>query len=208
MTQPRQTDPPGPALALVQPPPPGPTVPVDVPAAVEQFQTPLLRYVIPMLRGDHEQAQDIVQDTFLRLHRHLQQHGSDSIQSLSTWLYRVAHNLVMDHGRKTRREHRLQQSVAAEALAASHARHDPEAPGSPDAASPADLERREAASLALAHLHQLPDDLRELLLLRLDEGLTLRQIAQVTGLSAGNVCVRVNQGLRQLAQRLHEAGAV
>ena len=38
-------------------------------AAVERYETPLLRYAGQMLRGDHQQAQDIVQEAFLRLYR-------------------------------------------------------------------------------------------------------------------------------------------
>ena len=45
-------------------------------AAVESHQTPLLRYAGQMLRGDHDQAQDIVQDAFLRLHRLIGDNGS------------------------------------------------------------------------------------------------------------------------------------
>ena len=59
---------------------------------VESFESPLLRYVIVLLRCPRERAEDIVQEVFLRFHHQVRNHGHDSIEDVPAWLYRVAHN--------------------------------------------------------------------------------------------------------------------
>lgn len=92
-------------------------------AAVERYETPLLRYAGQMLRGDHEYAQDIVQEAFLRLHRQMGNDAmappdanSDATNATTitndkapgagaggrAWLYKVVHNLVIDALRSSR----------------------------------------------------------------------------------------------------------
>ena len=55
---------------------------------------------------------------------------------------------------------------------------------------------------------KLSDTHREVLLLKVIQGMTLREIGDVLGLTPGNVAYRVNQGLRELARRLKDAGIV
>ncbi len=68
----------------------------DLMAVVAHYQSPLLRYVGQILgRVDHE-AEDIVQEAFVRLHRQVAGHGSGSVRHLTAWLFRVTHNLTID----------------------------------------------------------------------------------------------------------------
>ncbi len=68
--------------------------------------------------------------------------------------------------------------------------------------------QKEACEQAVEELHKLPDEEREILVLRIMEGMTLREISIVTGLKVGNVDYRVNKGLRQLTARLKTAGVI
>jgi len=175
--------------------------PLDFAAVVARFEGPLLRYARQIVRQEAD-AQDVVQEAFLRLHRQVQQHGQASIQSMNAWLSRVTHNLAMDLLRKRNLDAALQQNVAQDAprpTAASPA---------DDPANPGNLETREAAEIALAELNRLPAEQKQVILLRLIQGLKLAEISEVTGLSTGNVDYRVNQGLRELAKRLKNAGVI
>src|SRR5690606_16008815 len=83
----------------------------DFAALVDPFEGPLLRYVGALLAGPADaEAQDVVQETFLRLHRQQTQYGVDSIGQLDSWLFRVAHNLARDAGRKRQRRQRMHLS--------------------------------------------------------------------------------------------------
>ena len=202
----------------------GPASPVgaiDVAALVPRFESALLRYVSQLLGRRDDAIEDIVQDAFLRLHRHVAAGGAGSIDNVSTWLFRVAHNLTMDtlRRRKVRRDYQegLAQSErrAGEAMPGSHsfASHSGETAGGSDGDAGAgidalaELERREACQRAMAELAALPENQRQAVQLRL-EGLTVRQIAQVTDTSVGNVGYRISQGLAELSKRLKRAGVI
>jgi RNA polymerase sigma-70 factor (ECF subfamily) len=180
----------------------------DVAALVPQYQTPLLRYVGALLHGDKDQAQDLVQEAFLRLHRHVQQNGHAGIANPSAWLFRVAHNLAMDVGRKRVLE-RPAPAPGSESERTSGGRahgHGADGRAGADGDVLEELVRKEACTRAMAELQRLPDDQKSVLLLKIVEGMTLREIAQVTGLTVGNAAYRVNQGLRELSRRLTPGG--
>jgi RNA polymerase sigma factor (sigma-70 family) len=67
---------------------------------------------------------------------------------------------------------------------------------------------REACSIAMSELQTLPEEERQVILLRIVEGLNLREIGEITGLSVGNVDYRINKALRELTGRLKNAGVV
>ena len=58
---------------------------------VERYQVRLLNFVVRMI-GDRERAEDLVQEAFLRVHRHL--HRFDRTRKFSTWVYTIASNLA------------------------------------------------------------------------------------------------------------------
>jgi RNA polymerase sigma-70 factor (ECF subfamily) len=63
------------------------------------YQQPLLKYARRLTGGDTGRAEDVVQETFLRAWKHLDQLTADR-GSVSGWLRRVAYNLVMDGYRR------------------------------------------------------------------------------------------------------------
>ena len=173
----------------------------DLPALVNEFQTPLIRYVTRLIGYPLDDVEDVVQDTFLRLHRQVTEQGPDSISNLKTWLFRVAHNKAMDVGRKRSRRKASRDHVVQEAVDSQKADASPQ-----DLADA--LANREAREKAMEELDNLPDELREVVVLKIMEGMSMRQIAVVLDMSASNVCYRFNQALAELARRLKEKGVV
>lgn len=193
--------------------------PLDFAQAMADYEPRLLRYAARLLgptnavtvEGDAErsggpgrdtQPADLVQEAFLRLHRHCRSHGSATIEHPCTWLYRVVHNLAMDTIRKRIRQRGAQPRLETDARrrAADADRHDADALGQ--------LEHREQVDLAMRLLHDLPERQRQVITLKLLDGLTLRQIAEVMDATPGSVNYHLNQGLQRLAQQLRQKGAV
>ncbi len=173
----------------------------DLMAVVARYQSPLLRYVGQMLgRIDHE-AEDIVQEAFVRLHRQVAKRGSASIKHLSTWLFRVAHNLTIDLLRK-----RSRRKVASEKTTEAVIPVEEQAADDMDVLG--EVLRREARQVALRELAQLNEQHRQVVLLKIIQGMTLREVAEVVGVSVSLVNYRLNQGLQELAQRLKKSGVV
>jgi len=167
----------------------------DLTAIMADYETPLLRYVGHLVNRP-EDAQDIVQEVFLRYCRWSRDADAAAVRNPSGWLFSVAHNLAQDALRRRQRERQARREIGpapaevAECDAVDH------------------IIRQAASERALAELKRLPEELRQVLVLKVIQDMTLRDIAKVTGLSFGNVAYRVNQGLKELAMRLKEAGVV
>lgn len=141
----------------------------------------ILRYV-----QDAALAEDLYQEAFLRLLRAAPRWRPRA--RLSTWLYRVALNLCIDHARK-RRESVL-DPAAAEALLDRR-------PGPQD-----HLQASQTAQWLRAEVARLPAEQRAVLLLRVYGGLSEREVAEVVGCPVGTVKSRLHYALRRLRERL------
>jgi RNA polymerase sigma-70 factor (ECF subfamily) len=173
----------------------------DLMAVVVRYQGPLLRYVGRMLGVHDSQTEDVVQETFVRLHRQVCTHGADSVRHLTTWLFQVAHNLTLDVLRqKARRQNAGQACQDPASVAAEQAVDDLDALG--------EAIRQEARQVALRELGELDELHRQVILLKVVQGMTLRQVAEVVGVSITTVNYRLNEGLGMLARRLRRAGVV
>jgi RNA polymerase sigma-70 factor (ECF subfamily) len=159
----------------------------DVLALFDAFRDPLLRYVcgFGISVGDGE---DVIQDVFVALFKHLQQNGSRA--NLQGWLFRVAHNQALKRRVRQRRERDYVDVAQAAAHALSDTRHDPEQ----------QLAEQRRRRRLLSVLSVLPERDRHCVYLR-GQGLRYREIAHVLGISLGAVAKIV---ARTIA-RLHRA---
>jgi RNA polymerase sigma-70 factor, ECF subfamily len=165
-------------------------------AVVRRYQGPLLRYVCARL-NEHD-AQDVVQDVFLRLHKTMTRDGLKGITHMSTWLFRVAHNRATDLMRKRGVDARAKQAIA----------ETPTANGAGERGGLDEVVHREDCRLVLGMLDKLPPQQREVLLLRVSQGMSYRQIGEVTQRALGTVGYFMNQGLGTLAKELKAAGVI
>ena len=158
---------------------------------VERYHGPLLSYLFRLTDGDRPLAEDLVQDTFLRV---LQQRTYQPGRPFKPWLYAVATHLAHDHFRSpaTRRTTRLDDDQETPM----HGIHD---------ASPGPEERAQMAEQGRAvawAVQQLGGELRVTLLLRFDAGLSLREIAEALGVPLGTVKSRLSAGTHKLRSLL------
>jgi RNA polymerase sigma-70 factor (ECF subfamily) len=158
---------------------------------VRRYQTPILN-LARALTGGGADAEDLAQDVFVRAWRSLAGFRGES--TFSTWLHRVAINVIQSHRSRTSRLRRLFPWPAA-----GGAIDDP----IESAAAPGDVERdvvlRDAIDKALA---TLPADLRLAVTLRDVQGLDYRAIAEVTGTPIGTVESRIFRARQRLKKEL------
>ena len=151
----------------------------------DQFQGRILSYTLRCGLPFHD-AEDVVQETFLALHRHLELGRPRS--NLSGWLFRVAHNLALK--RRTTIQV-TERSILDESALDQHP-----CP-SPNAEEEFLFSQRQRRLRAV--LRALPDQDRRCLHLRA-EGLKYREIAEVLGISLGGVSMSLARSLARIAR--------
>jgi len=174
----------------------------SIEAIVRRYESQLLRYVAHTIGPEYEEEQDVVQEVFIRLNRQIQRKGLNSIKNLKCWLYRVAYNLAMDTGRRRRRLSRKRNELTEDPVYSPS--QNSETTGSPEE----NKGRQEMHQLAMQELDQLPPEQRNVVLLKMIEDMTLREISDATDLKIGTVNYRLTQGLKNLAERLKAYGAM
>ncbi len=144
------------------------------------------------LLGNAEDAADVTQDAFLRVHRNMARFRGDS--SFTTWLYRVVVNLaITELRRRTRSRTQLMEDIAP-----------PEAWRAEDEGADAPLlhlemgEERETVQSVLRHL---PPDYRAVLVLRHFQQLAYDEMCQVLGLTMSQVKTRLHRARKMFKER-------
>lgn len=153
-----------------------------------RHQAPLLRYAAHLL-GPGDSSEDAVQETFLRLLREAKELVGN--ENLAPWLFRVCRNLCADVQRKEVRMQQRHQRVAVPDLSP---------PG------PIALELDEERGKVRQLLGELPEREREILILKVLEGKTFREIQTLLGVSLHEVFTTAHRALRRLADGLRAAG--
>lgn len=151
----------------------------------DEFRCPLLRYSLSLGLSIHD-AEEVVQDVFLALFRHLQL--GRSRKNLRGWLFRVAHNLTL---KKRLANRTVVQRSADDASMTEHA--DP----APDPEEQLMVAQRRYRLQAV--VQALPENDQHCLRLRA-EGLRYREISTVLGLSLGAISISLTRSLARLAR--------
>ncbi|MFQ5595498.1 MAG: sigma-70 family RNA polymerase sigma factor [Anaerolineae bacterium] len=131
-------------------------------AIYDQYAAKIYIYFYHRL-GDRQLAEDLMGDVFVRMVEAVDTpRFADT--SLSGWLYRIAHNLLVDHFRKQSEEVTLPEELAMSS----------EGPA-------AIVERKLAQDGLRKALEVLTEDQRQVIVLRFGEGLTAREVAEIMG---------------------------
>jgi len=159
----------------------------------ERLQRPLAVYALKLLGGDWGRAQDCVQEAFVKLCREPREKVESHVDA---WLFKTCRNQAMDIHRK---EARMNFNSEAAALAELRSReHDPEQRVS-------QVEQQQQVEQQIARLPKLE---QEVILLRLVQGLSYKQIAEVTDLSVSHVGVLLHQAILRLRKMMSATDGV
>jgi RNA polymerase sigma-70 factor (ECF subfamily) len=152
--------------------------------------------VLYRLVGNHEEARDLSQEAFLKAYRGLGTFKREA--RFSSWLYQIALNATRDRMRRRRRhpdvsldglEGRPEDSLQDERPSAFEM-----------------IEARDLSRVVAAAMAGLPDEQREVLILKEYEGLTFPEIAETLDVPLSTVKTRLYRGLVQLRTRLERQG--
>jgi RNA polymerase sigma-70 factor (ECF subfamily) len=139
--------------------------------------------------GDHHDAEDLTEQTFLQAYRHFERAQRESQgRPLRPWLIRIAHNLAANLYRDRSRKPAtpIDETTTLVAL------HTTEQL----------VEGRDELSRVLEGVRQLPDDRREALIMRFALGMDNREIARALGRSDGATKVLIHRAIKQLEERV------
>src|ERR671917_392032 len=166
---------------------------------VDRYQTRLLNFVYRTI-GDREKAEDLVQETFIRVYRHL--HRFDQTKKFSTWIYTIASNLAKNELRNRSRN----PLVLFQAIRRPWQEDDRPLQFEDSTARPDDMYRkRHLRELVESSVAQLPEHHRQVFVLRELEGKSYEEIAEITATNLGTVKSRLNRARNSFAAIIEPA---
>ena len=159
---------------------------------VERYEKRLLRYICRFSRLPHEEAEEILQEVFIKVYRNL--NGFDASLSFSSWIYRIAHNETVNHlkGMKKNNTIRLETDDAdglqlIDLLESELSAMD----------ETLQNELRDRIQSILSHLSA---DYREVLVLRFLEDKSYEEIGDILKKPMGTVATLINRAKSQFKQ--------
>jgi len=167
---------------------------------VSRYKHLMVNYLCRML-GDYDAAVDMAQEVFLRVYRNLRNY--DTRLKFSTWIYRIATNLAIDEIRKRKR--RSTSLLTAGAIPGDYTEE--AAKGTPPTMqSIPDPEEQvlqlEVGQLIMAAIDTLPEDQKQIFLLKEMEQLPLDEISLITEIKIGTLKSRLHRARQALKEKL------
>lgn len=159
--------------------------------AYDEHSDALFRYAFYKL-SDREKAKDVVQDTFVKVWEYMvssDKVGGTDISNVKALLYRIATNAIIDNYRK-------KKELSLESMM-----DDGFDPGDAHHSHNAIIDESEA-DLVIKSVHALDAEDRAVILMRYIDGLTVKEIASITGQRENTVSVRIHRALKMLKEVL------
>ena len=161
---------------------------------VSRYQVRLHNFLYRYTK-DHQDCEDLVQETFLRVHK--SKHSYERIAKFSTWMYTIALNLAKSLYKRKQRMYQI--SIHKDetdpddrevVLEDSHILQDEE------------LHEKLCMEQLEKALMELPEEFREVVMLRDLQQLSYEEVTELTGVPMGTVKSRINRGRAQLQHLL------
>ncbi len=161
---------------------------------VKRYKEPLLNFVYRFV-GEREEAEDIVQETFLRLFKN--KHYYREIAKFSTWIYTIAGNLAKTELRRRKRR---------KLLSISHFMSSDKDYDIPDEDSNPERDTNTVITDKIIQqaIDKLSPKFKQVILLRDVQGFSYEEIAEIVGIPLGTVKSRVNRARLKLQEDLQQ----
>ncbi|MFH0892438.1 MAG: RNA polymerase sigma factor [Candidatus Falkowbacteria bacterium] len=160
---------------------------------LKRYEDKLKRYILRISNVSGEEAEDILQDTFIKVYQNL--NDFDPSLKFSSWIYRITHNEVISHHRRRQARPEGYRMEISEELANKLA---------------ADLDTEREIDLGLlrdnleAALLNIDEKYREVIILKFFEGLDYREISDVLKKPVGTIGTLINRAKNKLREEIGE----
>ena len=155
----------------------------------DQYYSRVRGFVLGLVKNEAV-ADDLVQETFVRIQRSLDDLRDPA--KLTSWVFRIAHNLCQDHFRKSR-EHPIDEEEICEATCRVQEKDVQK-----------EMEQQEMGACVQDKVNMLPESLRSVILLFDTMDLSQREVAEILGITVENVKVRLHRARKRLKEILQE----
>jgi len=163
-------------------------------AIVDRYQRQLYFAAKRLLNGDHDEADEITQDTFVKAYEALAKFRSEA--KLYTWLYRILMNGVIQKSRKGKKRQMVDINDIAYKVEA-------------EEGSPQDkIERQETTKLIEKAIESLPPKQQQVFMMRFYDEMPYEDIAEIVGTSVGGLKANYFHAVKKIGEYLHEKGKV
>jgi len=163
----------------------------------DEYYLKILQYIIKMV-GQND-AEDVAQDVFDKINRGLERFQEKS--KLSTWIYRIATNTVIDRSRSAAYKHAADYTTSDESV-------DHRIQGVMEGHKPPSTDhlviRKEMSDCINEFIDKLPPDYKTVIVLSDLEGMTNKELAEILGISIDNVKIRLHRARTKLKAALNE----
>ncbi|MCL2159601.1 MAG: sigma-70 family RNA polymerase sigma factor [Oscillospiraceae bacterium] len=160
-------------------------------AIVEKYEKMIYNLALSKTQN-RESAQDISQECFLRAYKMLASYRTEG--AFSTWIYRICQNLIYDYYRKSKKIQTVSLSNFDEYGESPHEKELEDLEGDPSEK----LVRSEKIQKVRELIDSLPDDLREIIILRDLNDISYAQISEMLGIEEGTVKSRLHRAREKL----------
>ncbi len=166
----------------------------------DTFRPKIHRYLTRLVGAP--EAEDLTQETFVKVSRALEYFRGES--TLSTWLYRIATNVVLDHRRSPAFRTMAAASLSDDSIENAEAEiEDRDAwTGEKKLSIEQALVRKEMNECILGFVERLPEHYRTVLVLSELEGLKNNEVAEILGVTLDTVKIRLHRARARLKEQL------
>ena len=156
----------------------------------DRYKNVLYNFVCRYI-GDMSAAEEVTQEVFLRIYRTASNFKVIKNVKVSTWIFKIAYNLSMNELKRRKRYLRLLNDHACE-------KDMPDRTQAQEA-----IENRELIEAVMSQLSLIPENQRAALLLRVNQGLSYREISEVLDVSVSSVEMLIFRARSHLKQHIN-----
>ncbi|MFC1640568.1 RNA polymerase sigma factor [Patescibacteria group bacterium] len=160
---------------------------------MERYEAPLLRYIRRISNVSDDDAQDLLQEVYIKSYQNL--NSFDTKLKFSTWIYRIAHNVVISNFRKLQARPDVAMSVDDEVLVNSLVS---------DLKTDAEVNHADSSEAIYAALSKLDKKYREVLILKYFEDKSYEEISDIIKKPSGTVGTLINRAKNKLKKELNQ----
>jgi len=155
----------------------------------DEYYGPVRKFILTYVRDDWV-ADDLIQDTFLRVQKNL--YSVRDSDRISSWIFRIANNLCHDHYRQSKRSSLNHRNIQQEIVTFR------------EAVVQKELEQQQMGECVQDKMDLLPPDYRSVLILSDIMAFSHKEIAEIMEISVSNVKVKIHRARKKFRAILEE----